>query len=93
MDVSIIFFILNLPVVLEGEPSKAFCRCNVEGSSLSRSETVRLNGDVVSWSLVNPRNEPWRASMLVVAWGRCTANGLSTDRTGTGSGQGENWLL
>ena len=68
-----------------GENSTAFCLCRVDGSSLILSDKVLLKGDVVSCNLEKPRKEPCRSSMLSVAWGRCTAYGLSTFLTGTGS--------
>ena len=64
--------------------TSCFCRSRVEGSSLRRRENCLLKGDV-SLSFSNPRNEYWRSSIDSVACGRCTANGLAIDFTGTGS--------
>ena len=74
------------PADLGGEISIAFCLCNVEGSSFNLSDKVLLNGEEASCSLEKPRNEPCLTNRFWLACGRCTANGLSTFFTGTGSG-------
>lgn len=62
----------------------AFCLCKVDGKSFNRKDVVRLKGDD-SCSLSKPLKEPCLINISLVALGRCTANGLSTDFTGTGS--------
>jgi hypothetical protein len=70
----------------KSEPSRLSDRClsSVEGRSLILSDIWRLNGE--AWfNCWNPRNEPWRCSMDIVACGLSMAYGLNTGFTGGGS--------
>lgn len=77
--------IIYKPADLGGDTSIAFCLCRVEGKSFNLSDRVRLNGEEASCNLENPRKDPCLTRRFWDAWGRCTANGLSTLFTGTGS--------
>lgn len=61
-----------------------FCLSNVDGSSLTRRESWRLNGDD-SLNFWNPLKDPCLSNICIGACGLDTAPILSTTFTGTGS--------